>query len=140
MGRSVTLFSDARLKLVAHNPENGIYRATDDYIHAVEAVGTRRQLFVSGTMGLDPSGHPANGIDAQLDIIWRNIARILRAANMTEDNIVHVRSFLTDRSHADSNARYRMQALRERPVAVTSVIVSTLDPKWLVEIEVTALD
>jgi len=59
---------------------------------------------------------------------------------MTEDNIVHVRSFLTDRSHADSNARYRMQALRGRPVAVTSVVVATLDPAWLVEIDVTALD
>jgi len=73
-------------------------------------------------------------------MVWRNIARILKAADMTEDNIVHVRSFLTDRSHADSNARYRMQALRGRPVAVTSVVVATLDPAWLVEIDVTALD
>ena len=127
------------MKLVAHNPADGIYCATDDYIHAVEVVNSRRQLFVSGTMGLDTSGNPVDGIDAQLVMIWRNISRILNAADMTEDNIVHVRSFLTDRSHADSNARYRMEALRGRPVAVTSVIVATLDPAWLAEIEVTAL-
>lgn len=116
------------MKLVAHTPEDGIYSATPDYIHAVEAVGARRQLFISGTMGLDMSGRPLDGIDDQLEMIWRNIGRILKAASMTEDNIVHVRSFLTDRSHADSNARYRMQALQGRPVAVTSVIVATLDP------------
>lgn len=128
------------MELITHNPEDGIYRAADDYIHVVEAVGARRQLFISGTMGLDMSGRAVDGIDAQLSMVWRNIARILKAADMTEDNIVHVRSFLTDRSHADSNARYRMQALRGRPVAVTSVVVATLDPAWLVEIDVTALD
>lgn len=128
------------MELVAHNPEDDIYSSTPDYIHAVEAVGARRQLFVSGTMGLDISGHPVDGIDAQLEMIWRNIGRILKAGSMTEDNIVHVRSFLTDRSYADSNARYRMQALQGRPLAVTSVIVATLDPAWLVEIEVMAVD
>ena len=127
------------MELVAHKPEDGIYSSNPDYIHAVEAVGTRRQLFVSGTMGLDMSGRPMDGIDDQLEMIWRNIGRILKVADMTEDNIVHVRSFLTDRSYADSNARNRMQALRGRPVAVTSVIVATLDPAWLVEIEVTAM-
>ena len=128
------------MELVAHKPEDGIYSSTPDYIHAVEAVGARRQLFVSGTMGLDISGRPVDGIDCQLEMIWQNIGRILKVASMTEDNIVHVRSFLTDRSHADSNARYRMQALQGRPVAVTSVIVATLDPAWLVEIEVMAVD
>ena len=40
------------------NPSSGIYAATEDYVHAMEVVGAQRLLFVSGTMGLDESGHP----------------------------------------------------------------------------------
>jgi len=58
------------MELITHNPEDGIYRAADDYIHAVEAVGARRQLFISGTMGLDMSGRAVDGIDAQLSMVW----------------------------------------------------------------------
>ena len=49
---------NARMRLVPHNPAQGVYRATDDYVHAMEVRAAERLLFVSGTMGLDPSGAP----------------------------------------------------------------------------------
>ena len=44
------------MKIVTHSPATGIYRATPDYVHAVELRDPRRLLFVSGTMGLDADG------------------------------------------------------------------------------------
>jgi hypothetical protein len=41
---------------VIHNPTDGIYAATDDYVHALEVRNPARMLFVAGTMGLDAQG------------------------------------------------------------------------------------
>ena len=38
------------MKLTPRNPTDGIYPATEDYVHAMEVEGARRLLFVSGTM------------------------------------------------------------------------------------------
>ena len=54
------------------NPTDGVYPATPDYVHALEVEGASRQLFVSGTMGLDVSGEPPETIDEQLHLIWNN--------------------------------------------------------------------
>ena len=38
------------MKLTPRNPTDGIYPATEDYVHAMEVEGARRLLFVSGTI------------------------------------------------------------------------------------------
>jgi hypothetical protein len=38
------------MEMIAHNPANGIYAASPDYIHALEIRQPSRLLFVSGTM------------------------------------------------------------------------------------------
>ena len=55
------------------NPNEGIYPATPDYIHALEVTGATRQLYVSGSMGLAPDGSAPESLDAQLDLVWSNI-------------------------------------------------------------------
>ena len=89
-------------------------------------------------MGLDEQGHIGKSIDEQLELIWSNINGILRHADMTAQNIVKVTTFLTDPSFADVNAKWRMKTLGNQPVATTSVVVQTLDPSWLLEIEAVA--
>lgn len=126
------------MKRIMHDPLTGIYQATNDYVHATEALSPARLLFISGTMGLDDKGHAGKTIDEQLELIWSNIAVILRHADMTEQNIVKVTTFLTDPTFADANAKWRMKALGNQPVATTSVIVQTLDPTWLLEIDAIA--
>ena len=126
------------MKRIMHNPLTGVYAATDDYVHATEAQSPERLLFISGTMGLDEQGHIGKSIDEQLELIWSNINGILRHADMTAQNIVKVTTFLTDPSFADANAKWRMKALGNQPVATTSVVVQTLDPSWLLEIEAVA--
>jgi 2-iminobutanoate/2-iminopropanoate deaminase len=126
------------METVPHNPSEGVYAATGDYVHALEVRGSERLLFVSGTMGLDAAGAPGATLEAQLDLVWSNIRTILASAGMSVDNIVRLTSYLTDASYAEANARARVAALGGRLVPTTAIVVETLDPAWLVEIEVVA--
>ncbi|MGE0426024.1 MAG: RidA family protein [Reyranellaceae bacterium] len=123
--------------MTPRNPTSGIYAATD-YLHAMEVTGSRRLLFVSGTMGLDDKGKAPDGLEPQLALLWSNIHRILAEAAMTTDNIVRVSSYLRDASFAETNARARLDALGGRRVPTTAIVVGTLLPEWLVEIEAIA--
>lgn len=122
-----------------HSPTSNIYSAGDDYVHALEVSGSSRMLFVSGTMGLDPQGKAGATLDDQLVLIWNNLRVILASAGMTVDNVVRLTSYLTDRAHADVNAKARVEALKGRVVPTTAIVVTTLDPAWLIEIEIVAM-
>jgi len=126
------------MQLVPHSPAEGVYPATDDYVHAMEVRGAQRLLFVAGTMGLDPGGTPGTTLDEQLALIWSNIQTILASASMTVDNIVRLTSYLRDASYAEANAAARVAALSGRVVPTTAIVVETLHSDWLVEIDVIA--
>jgi enamine deaminase RidA (YjgF/YER057c/UK114 family) len=57
---------------------------------------------------------------------------------MTTGNIVRLTSYLRDASFAEANQNARLQALGDRRVPTTAIVVQTLLPEWLVEIEVVA--
>ena len=122
------------------DPSTGLYRSTGDYVHAIEIRGATRQLLVSGTMGLNEQGEAPTNLDDQLDLIWSNIRRILSEADMTVSNIVRLTSYLARREFAESNAAARVAALEGRTIPTTAIVVDLLDPTWLVEIEVVAMD
>ncbi len=126
------------VELEPRNPTDGVYAATDDYVHAMEVRGAERLLFISGTMGLDPDGKPGATLAEQLDLIWSNLRAILASAGMTVDNIVRLTSYLRDPAYADANAAARVAALGGRVVPTTAIVVQTLVSEWLVEIEVVA--
>jgi 2-iminobutanoate/2-iminopropanoate deaminase len=126
------------VEAIPHNPTEGIYATTDDYVHALEVRGAERLLFVAGTMGLDPEGAPGASLDEQLELIWSNIRRILADAEMTVDNIVRLTSYLRDASYADANGAARVKALGGRAIPTTAIVAETLVSDWLVEIEVIA--
>lgn len=126
------------MELFPHNPTNGVYPATPDYVHAMEVRNPTRLLFVAGTMGLDPTGKPGADLTAQLDLIWSNIRTILASAGMTVGNIVRLTSYLRDPAYAEANAAARTAALKGRPVPTTAIVATTLTDDWLVEIEVIA--
>lgn len=120
------------------NPTEGIYPASRDYIHAMEVSGAQRLLFVAGTMGLDEAGAAPASLDEQLVLIWKNIRRILAAADMSTDNIVRLTSYLREPAYAGPNAKARAAALNGRQIPTTAIVVQTLETDWLVEIEVIA--
>lgn len=120
------------------NPDSEIYAATPDYIHALEVSGASRQLFVSGTMGLNQDATPPATLDEQLILVWDNLRAILSAAQMTTDNIVRVTSYLTNADFAEKNQNARLKALGSRRVPTTAIVVKTLVPEWMIEIEIVA--
>jgi enamine deaminase RidA (YjgF/YER057c/UK114 family) len=126
------------LEIAQHNPVDGIYSATPDYVHAVEVRGAHRLLFVAGTMGLDPDGAPGATLTEQLELAWSNIRTILASAGVTVDNIVRLTSYLRDASYADANAEARVRALGGRAIPTTAIVAETLVSDWLVEIDVIA--
>lgn len=126
------------MQLTVRNPKDGIYPATDDYVHALEVAGAQRLLFISGTMGLDASGVAPDSLDEQLRLIWSNLRRILAEAGMTTDNVVRLTSYLRDPSYVQANQDARIAALGDRRIPTTAIVVQTLDPTWLVEIEAIA--
>ena len=126
------------MKTVIHNPSQGIYPATADYVHAIEVQAPARILFVSGTMGLDERGVAGASLEEQLALIWSNIRTILASAGMTADNIMRLTSYLRDPSYAEANAAARTRALGSRRIPTTAIVAQTLATDWMVEIEVIA--
>jgi len=126
------------VEAITHNPRDGVYAPTDDYVHAIEVRGAERLLFIAGTMGLRPDGTPGADLAEQLDLVWANIRRILASADMTVDNIVRLTSYLTDPAFADVNGEVRVAALGGRVIPTTAIVVQTVGEGWLVEIEVIA--
>jgi 2-iminobutanoate/2-iminopropanoate deaminase len=126
------------MQTITHDPTVGIYPTTSDYVHAVEVRAPSRFLFVAGTMGLDADGTPPPTLAEQLELIWSNIRTILAAAGMTVDDVVRVTSYLRDASYADANGAARLEALGGRAIPTTAIVAETLQPGWLVEIELVA--
>jgi 2-iminobutanoate/2-iminopropanoate deaminase len=126
------------VELIPHNPGEGVYATGGDWVHGMEVRGADRLFFISGTMGLDPTGVPGATLEAQLELVWNNIRAILASAGMTTDNIVRLTSYLRDRAYAGANAQARLRALGERRIPTTAIVVQTLEDDWLIELEVVA--
>jgi enamine deaminase RidA (YjgF/YER057c/UK114 family) len=127
------------MRTIIHNPTDGIYAATPDYVHAIEVRGPERMLFVAGTMGLDAQGVAGATLEEQLELVWSNLAAILASADMTVDNIVRLTSYLRDPAYVEANGAARVKALGERRIPTTAIIVQTLADDWLVELEIIAV-
>ena len=126
------------MDLIPHNPTEGVYSTGGDWVHAMEVRNAARLLFVSGTMGLRPDFTAPTTLDEQLECVWNNLRAILASAGMTVDNIVRLTSYLRDASYAEANARARIAALGDRRIPTTAIVVQTLEPDWLIELEVIA--
>ena len=126
------------MELIPHNPPDDVYSTGGDWIHALEVRAPQRLLFVSGTMGLRPDFTAPDTLDEQLECVWNNLRAILASADMTVDNIVRLTSYLRDASYAEANAQARIRALGDRRIPTTAVVVQTLDPGWLIELEIIA--
>ena len=126
------------MEQIPHNPSEGVYSTGGDWVHAMEVRGAARMLFVSGTMGLRPDFTAPPTLEEQLDCVWSNLRAILTSAGMTVDNIVRLTSYLRDGSYAEANAQARIAALGDRRIPTTAIVVQTLQPDWLIELEIIA--
>ena len=126
------------MQQIPRNPDQGVYSTGGDWVHALEVRGAERMLFVSGTMGLRPDFTAPPTLDEQLECVWNNLRAILASAGMTVDNVVRLTSYLRDATYAEANAQARIRALGDRRIPTTAIVVQTLQPDWLIELEIIA--
>ena len=111
---------------------------TARYSHAVEAGGL---LFVTGQLAVDPENFDAPlppGIEAQTDLVFRNLILIVEAAGYRLSDTVFARVFLTEfeRDYAGMNGVYnRYFSDDARMPGRTTVGVTKLARDGLVEID-----
>lgn len=125
------------MQQIIHNPVDGIYAAAPDHVHALEVRRSAQFPCIAGTMGLRPDVRRPKTFDEQLKLICANIRTILAQANMPTNNIVRITTH-RDSSYAAANGAARERALGTRRRPTTAIVVQTLDPEWLVEIEAIA--
>lgn len=97
-------------------------------------------VFTSGQIGIDPkTGQMAEGMEAQLEQVFRNLAAVLEASGSSIDHVVKATVFLADMNDYNKmNELYRKQ-FKSDPPARSTVQVARLPRDARIEIEVVAV-
>ena len=110
-----------------------------NYTHSVEVEAGSRMLYVAGQTGMDIDGNIPDGIEAQAEIVFDNIQKVLGASGFGMEDVVFLKSFLTSREDRDGYQKVRSRIWGDIKPASTFLLVSGLaNPNFLVEVEVVA--
>ena len=121
------------------NPADIVKLDVPNYCHGMLVQDASRWLHLSGQVGVAPDGTVSPDFETQCDRAFQNIGACLRDANMSFDDVVMLRIYLTDRSDLGALRRIRSEFFGERQLSSTLVFVSGLvDPAWKVELEIVA--
>lgn len=106
------------------------------------AVAVGNMVFVAGTTAVDEAGTVMGPGDpyAQAIYIYRKIERALQQAGASLQDVVRVRTFVTDITRWEDVARAQGEIFAEiRPAATLVEVTALVNPELLVEIEVDAV-
>lgn len=106
------------------------------------AVKVGNLVFVSGTTAVDESGEVVGPDDlyAQASFIWRKIERALHKAGATMQQVVRIRTFITDMSRYPDVLKAQGEVFENiRPAATLVEVTALIDARLLVEIEADAV-
>ena len=107
--------------------------AIGTYSQAIRAGDT---LYISGQIGFDPANMQlVDGIDAQIDRVFRNLAAIAQAADLSLERAVRMTVYLTDLAHFARVNEVMARYLREPYPARVAIGVASLPRGALVEID-----
>ena len=110
-----------------------------NYSHGIHVSDARDWVQLSGQVGVAPDGAVADDFTSQCRQAFANIGACLAEASMGFDDVVMLRIFLTNREDLADLRSVRGEVFGNRRLPSTLVFVSGLvDPKWRVELEVTA--
>jgi 2-iminobutanoate/2-iminopropanoate deaminase len=108
------------------------------YTQAVKIEDFKTLLFISGQIPVSDDDKVPETFEDQARLVWRNIDAQLKAAGMSRADLVKVTTFLADRHHATANREIRSDYLGAVAPAMSVVIASIFDGKWLLEVEAIA--
>jgi 2-iminobutanoate/2-iminopropanoate deaminase len=110
-----------------------------NYAHAVLTEHATRWLHSSGVVPVGPDGSTPEGIGEQAAAVWRNVAAMLRDADMAASDIVSVTTYVVVGEDLAPVMAARDRALDGHRAASTLVTVPALArPEWRMEIAVVA--
>jgi 2-iminobutanoate/2-iminopropanoate deaminase len=127
------------LSTTIYNPAS-VPAPVGNYALALGVPAGKRLVFVSGQVPEELSGSIPAAFDDQCRLVWAHVRACLEAAGLTLQHIVKVNTYLTRREDADSNSVIRREILGAHQPALTVLVVETLDPRWLLELEVVAAE
>jgi 2-iminobutanoate/2-iminopropanoate deaminase len=109
------------------------------YSHGVAVPAGQRLVFTSGQLGIAADGTVPADCEAQADLCFANIAKILAEDGMMLADVVRVNAWVTGREHLPGYMKARDKQFPGTPPASTLMIVSGFArPEFVVEIEVVA--
>ncbi len=110
------------------------------YSHGIAVENGLRWVFVSGQLGIAPDGTLASGAEAQADVAWENVGRVLEAGGMTTADLVKTTTYVVDRDliPAVRAARQRHMPGPDFPASTFVIVAGLARPEFLVEIEAVA--
>ena len=109
------------------------------YVHSIEVPPDCRWLVVSGQVGTLPDGTIPDGIEAQTEAAWSNVAKVLEANDMGIGDIVMVTQYLTRVEDRNAHFAIRDRFLGDHVPTSTLLFVSALaQPEMVVEVEIKA--
>lgn len=109
------------------------------YSHGIAVPAGKRLVFTSGQLGIAADNTVPGDCEAQADLCFANIAKILAEDGMTLADVVRVNAWVTGREHLPGYMKSRDKQFPGTPPASTLMIVSGFArPEFVVEIEVVA--
>jgi enamine deaminase RidA (YjgF/YER057c/UK114 family) len=120
-----------------HNPAS-LPPPQGRYSQAVEVRPGARYLFISGQVGMTADGIIPPTFDEQCRQIYTNIVALLADASMRPSDLVKLTVFLTDPQQVLAHGQIRREYLGDHQPASSAVVVQTLNPAWLLEVEAVA--
>ncbi|MBK18644.1 MAG: enamine deaminase RidA [Rhodospirillaceae bacterium] len=107
-----------------------------NYHQSVEAEPGCRYLFVAGQTGIALDGSIPDGIEAQAELAFGNMQKVLAESGFGLEDVVFMKSFLTRREDRDGYQKVRASVWGTNKPASTFLLVSGLArPQFLVEVE-----
>ncbi|MEZ5428477.1 MAG: RidA family protein [Pyrinomonadaceae bacterium] len=126
------------MAIFKHNPE-GVFPPYRAYSHAIEVTENSRLLIISGLNGYLTDGVTMpESFEEQGEIIWQHFGTILRSAGMDYEDVISIRTYLSDPSFNEANVQLRMKFMGNHRPALTVICCQLLETKWKLEMEVMA--
>jgi enamine deaminase RidA (YjgF/YER057c/UK114 family) len=116
----------------------GIASQIGRYADAVLVPGGWDQILVSGTPGLAPDGTLPDGVTAQSEQAWTNVAAVLEKAGAKLTDIVSIRQWLISEDDIADYVAVRSKYITHLSASMLAVIPALVRPEFLVEVEVVA--
>jgi len=122
-----------------HRNPDIIHKPVAGYVHQIELSNIKRQLILSGQIGMDLSGNIPEGINEQFEITLDNIVKNLISADMKIQNIDKLTIYLAEEMDAGKRKEILEKKLGSYKPCMTLIYVKSLaSPKIKVEIDTMA--